>query len=354
MKITIRQVAKEAQVSTASVSRILNGSVNGSHDAATQQRVRAAAERLGYRANTAARLLRQQQKSLVGLVVKLTTAPPLNSLIIAVRDELIRSNFEPILFEPDQVVPSHGRNSFPSLEMLAGIFSLDFTLEMQVPNHYQRIEEIMPVIALYPVKEFDVNAIYTAHGKGIEIAAQHLFELGHTRIAFAGSPDSPYPTDLLKVEGWHQAVKTLGIESDPKLLIDLPAAVPNLPPEEIVIEAAGETVKRLERLKPRPTALICPSDEIALAILWQLGAKGWILPQDLSIVGFDGIHMGAYSHPALTTIKVPDQLVAREAVERLRQLIENKNASSQLSPTRCEIKPELLIRDSTCAPKSKR
>src|SRR5256885_1656778 len=93
---TIHAVAREAGVSIASVSRILNGNTRYRHHADTELRVREAAQRLGYQAHAAARLLRRQEKRLVGLAVHVTVRAHFNHLLVAVHDELLRRGYEPI------------------------------------------------------------------------------------------------------------------------------------------------------------------------------------------------------------------------------------------------------------------
>lgn len=189
--ITIRDVAAAAGVAESSVSRILSGADGYSYSEETQTRVREAAERLGYKANAAARILKQQKKNLVGLAVRLTVHPYLNRLIIAVRDEVLRRGYEPVLVEPAQLLATQNQALFPSPELLAGILSLDLSIGQQGSEPFQRMSREIPMVALYPVDSDEIDWVYTDGALGVELAVEHLVELGHRRIAMSEIADSP-------------------------------------------------------------------------------------------------------------------------------------------------------------------
>ena len=191
-------------------------------------------------------------------------------------------------------MPSHN-TSFPGIEMLAGVLSIDLSMEVEVPEFYHLIRERMPLIAPYPTEDSDVEAVYTAQQQAIEMAARHLIELGHHHIAFAGTPDSPFPSDYLKVKGWKRAVKKYKLESDPACLISIPFTPPIQAPDEYAMTVADFIMRKLEQLKPRPTALICSADEVAMCVLGRLGFSGLAFATRFVGDWLDGIHLGAYS-----------------------------------------------------------
>lgn len=335
--VTIRKVAEEAQVSVSSVSRILRGVANYSYDLETQNRVRETANRLGYQANAAARLLRTQKKTLIGVVTRLSVLPYANQLLLAVRNELREQGYEPVLLEPSQLSPSFESPTYPSLEMLAGIISLYVPPGNETAELYGNIAARLPVVMLYPAALTQYEWIYMNMAGCIELAAKHLSELGHRCIAFARVNDKVHLSHRLKAEGWEKARLDFNLDTNPDFTIDTDV-------NSSIVEMATQVTNQLLAMPHKPTALICGSDELALCVLGQLATHGWKLPQQLSVVGVDGIKFGAYSYPPLTTVVKPSQEIARVGVERLMGRIKDPSLPA---PKRELISPTLLVRSST-------
>jgi LacI family transcriptional regulator len=341
--VTINDVALEAKVSKSSVSRILSGSTGSRHDAATELRVREAAERLGYQVHIAARYLRRHEKTMVGLAVKLSQRPHINRLLIAVRDEVARCNLEPVLLEPRQLVNPTEGTPFPSLEMLAGVLSLDLEMEREVPEFYSRLSEKMPVVALYKLLLPGTESVSTSLTSAMSVAVRHLTELGHKRIAFAAEDTNPhYPSSYGKVEGWQQALQDYNLDASPELFMP----VSSMPFFQFGV-MADQAIAALEKLDPLPTALVCSNDELAMAVLGKLAVKGWKLPQDLSVIGFDGIYLGEHCYPPLTTVEQQVDEIARIAVERLQCQLQARREGKAYEPQQYLTEPVLTVRSST-------
>jgi LacI family transcriptional regulator len=337
-RVTIYDIAEEAGVSAASASRILSGCSKYSFSAETQERVRAAAERMGYRANAAARLLKQKKKTLVGLAMQLSVHPYLNRLTIAVRDELVRQGYDPILVEPEQLVSSSNQMPFPSLEMLAGVLSLDLSIGQSGSEAFENLRRELPLVALYPIASKDVDWVCTDDARGTELAMEHLVGLGHRRIAFSEILQSSFHSDHLKVAGWRRALRKHRLAANETHFLEV-GFHPDIEQRAEHIEAA------LLALRPAPTALICSGDESALCVMGRLQARSWKIPRDFSIVGYDGIAFGAYSHPQLTTIEQPVEEIARAGVLRLLEIVEQRH--EEAIPKQKLIAPRLLVRGST-------
>ena len=335
---TIKDVAAAAGVAESSVSRILSSAHGYSYSDETRVRVREAALRLGYRANAAARLLKQQKKNLIGVAVQLTVHPYLNQLVIAVRDEVLKRGYEPILVEPTQLLSSATRTPFPSPEMLAGVLSLDLSIGQTGSEQFQGLRRELPLVALYPVDSDEIDWVYTDGALAIEMVVNHLVELGHRHIAFAEAPESSYHSDHLKIEGWHKAIRKHDLNPKLARLIEVGFA-------RSIEERVGRIEMQLLSMQPRPTALICTGDESALCVMGRLQARGWNIPRDFSIVGYDGIAFGGYSYPALTTVVQPFGKIAQVGVQRLLDLVEQRH--EEAVPRRQRIEPELLVRGST-------
>lgn len=357
--VTIKEVAAAAKVSKTTASDILCGASRSSYSAATVEHVRGTAERLGYQANAAARLLRQGTSNIIGIAVGVRQRAYLNSIVVAAHEECIRRGFQPALFEPAHLLPSRNHSPFPSLDMLAGILSIDLSMERSLPEFYASLHNRLPVVALYPTGTHDVDAVATDWALGLEMAVEHLVGLGHRDIAFAHDPSLPFSSDRSRAERWQQCISKFGLSNAaecaidykvPESLVSLGERVVNAPqPIPVFVDQIIEALRQSHRT---PTALICTSDELALALISRLGRYGWQVPRDLSMIGFYGIDFGAYFYPSLTTIAPPTELLASGSVDRLIQQIENYRSGKPAAPREEALTPVLIGRESTSAPRT--
>jgi DNA-binding LacI/PurR family transcriptional regulator len=180
----------------------------------------------------------------------------------------------------------------------------------------------------------DVPSVGVDERAAGEIATQHLIELGHERIGFVAGPEHYLPTQL-KAAGRASAMAAAGIEPDGLVAY-----------AEFGIEGGGAALATLLARAEPPTAVICSSDVMAIGALHEAARQGLRVPDDLSIVGFDGIDASKWSVPELTTVEQPIERIAQTAVETLRSLIEEPGRQLPNSYFR----PVLRARASTAAP----
>src|SRR5581483_802579 len=169
-----------------------------------------------------------------------------------------------------------------------------------------------------------------------EIATRHLIELGHTRVGFVAGPAYARPTRD-KAAGRADALAAAGIRVD-QLVAYAPWGV----------EGGRQAMRKLLRLDRRrqPTAVICSSDLMAIGALREAQTAGIHVPDELSIVGFDGIGATEWTQPPLTTLLQPVTQIAASAVEALESLVSQPTRS----PTHAVFRPELVLRASTAPP----
>ena len=167
-----------------------------------------------------------------------------------------------------------------------------------------------------------------------QIATQHLLDLGHTRIGFVAGPEHYLPTQL-KGAGRATALAAAQLPED-----DLTAYA------DFSLEGGGRALAELlERADP-PTAVICSSDVMAIGVLHEAARRGIQVPDELSVVGFDGIEATKWSVPELTTVEQPIDRIAATAVQTLQSLITERDGPLPNSYYR----PTLRVRASTAAP----
>jgi DNA-binding LacI/PurR family transcriptional regulator len=267
-----------------------------------------------------------------------------SSLIVATHTELMRCGYQPVLVIPEQMVPGKSFAPFPSPEMLAGMISIDMSMEKRVPDFYKVLTTRLPVVALYPVEDQLVDCVTTDRALGIEMVCEHLASLGHRRVALAEADSG---TGKIKIRAWRQAGKKLGFVESSGNFIPLSEA------EHPITRGnrAAQTLLRMkEEGKPLPTALVCGSDEVALCAMRTLTQAGWRIGCDLSITGFDDERHAQYSTPSLTSVAQPVEEVARRAVSRLSRLIEIGREEKAWAPQQQFIAPRLVARESTGKP----
>jgi DNA-binding LacI/PurR family transcriptional regulator len=179
-------------------------------------------------------------------------------------------------------------------------------------SHYLRLldEGARIVFVNGGSESLDVTSIGVDERAAGKLAAEHLLALGHTRIAFAAGPEWSLPTRE-KGEGREQALRAAGVDAD-----------------GLVVHTAfsfdgGRTALRglVEDTAEPPTGIISSSDLMALGVLHEAEAHGLRVPEDLSVIGFDGIDAASWSRPPLTTVEQPIEEIADTAVHALLQLI---------------------------------
>jgi LacI family transcriptional regulator len=365
-EVTIRDVASEAGLSVSSVSRILRGGQGHVYPTSTHDRVREIADRLGYKANVAARLLRQSTRTLIGISTHLTEHPHLNRFLVTLRSELIQRGYDPVILDAQQLSGAEQGQAFPPLHMLAGLINLGFDLEHGCPEHYAAIRKNIPIVAMQAISNDAskwIDAVHVDFENSYGQAIKHLLDLGHKKIAYLGPIDGVTPNDSYKYEGWKAAAKEFDLEESSFIpwSVYYTRAVNNLTnpskntsltgsddimSQARIQQAVIEVATTLESMNPRPTAVICASDEVAICLQSCLLVRGWKLPEDLSIIGYDGISFGAYAFPALTTIAPDYQAMAEAAIQLLLSHISEGNIGEK-EGTKVFIKPHLILREST-------
>jgi DNA-binding LacI/PurR family transcriptional regulator len=170
-----------------------------------------------------------------------------------------------------------------------------------------------------------------------ELATQHLIELGHSRIGYVAGPDYYLPTRQ-KAAGRESALRGAGLS--PNGLV----AHGN----DFSVEEGRAALRQLLEHDPPPTGVICSSDLMAIGVLQEAAARGLRVPEDLSVVGFDGIDAAAWTSPALTTMEQPIAEIAETAVNALRTLI----AEPEKPLPDYSFRPRLRVRASTTTPKT--
>lgn len=305
--VTVYDVARAAGVSIATVSRALNGQPGVSLE--TADRVRALAVDLGYSPNEIARSLVAKMTRTIGLLVPDITNPFFPELIKGVQTAADERNHTLLLADssdrPEKILRDVAvlrRKQVDGLILVSEI-SAELGLAEAVGD--------LPVVALdRPLGVPGAATIGVDHEAGAHAAVSHLIELGHTRIAHVAGP----PTIAVSAHrraGWERALREHGLEPDPALV------EPGNFDEEGGFAAGLRLLDRTDDV----TAVFAANDFTAVGILAACRERGVVVPEDLSVIGFDGIALARYTAPTLTTIAQPIYELGRRAGEVLIEAI---------------------------------
>jgi DNA-binding LacI/PurR family transcriptional regulator len=336
--VTMKDVARAAGVSQSTVSRILNGSpVRIPVSPETRERVRALAAELGYRPHPFARALRGAPTMLLGAVVRDITDVFFASAIEALSTEARRRGYSVVLGHAAQRADEALALTavLEARQCDALILLGDFTDEplFVADLHAAR----MPVVALWHGVELEgFPTVSVDNRAGVQAALEHLSDLGHRRIAFVGGESlGDIRERQAAFEDYHAAH---GIELAPGFV----QHVQNAP-------AGGESAfAALAALPEPPTAIVTATDVLAIGVIYAAYTYGLVIPDDLSIVGFDDIPLATATYPGLTTVRMP---VAEMVAAAVSFAVDGEPSEpSGLPEHRRSFPPELIVRRSTGRP----
>jgi DNA-binding LacI/PurR family transcriptional regulator len=331
---SLRDVAEHAGVSLATASRVVSGLDNVRSE--TRERVERAMRELLYVPPG-----RRPATGMIGLLVPSLENPIFPALAQAMEERATEAGFASILCnttaaafrEVDYVHMLLDRGADGMI-----FISCEMTNLSGDHDHYARlVEEGARIVFVNgALNTLSVPSVAVDERGAGELATQHLLELGHERIGLVGGPDYYLPTRQ-KAAGREAALRAAGI--DPGGL----AAYAN----DFTLEQGRAALRSLLEQRPRPTSAICSSDLMAIGVLQEAAAQGLRVPDDLSVVGFDGIDAGAWTSPPLTTVEQPIEEIAETAVNALRSLV----ADPRKPLPDYSFRPRLNVRASTAPPR---
>ena len=327
---SIYEVARQAGVSVATVSRVLNG--KGPVRTETRQRVLDAVAALDYVPHSAARSLSTRRTMSIGVLLPDMHGAFFSELVrgidLAARAagyHLLVSGSHSDQAETAAVLQAlHGR--VDGLILMTPALRGGSSLRASLPRR-------VPVVLLNDHGNGDGHDTLRIDNRhGARLAVEHLLALGHRAVAFiAGPPDNADALERLR--GYREALRAHGIAAPTRLELA----------GDFAEESGMRAGERIARLDPRPTAVFAANDAMAIGCLAALREHGLNVPKDVSLVGFDDIPIARYLTPALTTVQVPIAELGRQAVRRLLHRIERPAGG----PTdHAVIAPALAIRAS--------
>ena len=332
-KVTIAQVAKEAGVSIATVSRVLNhrdGSIKISDE--TKAIVQAAAERLGYLADPFASALRTRRSGLFGTIIRDLRDPFLIKVFIEMQRAARENGIELLLANANYDISVAGRQAsimnslwFDGLILLGDIPG-DLSLIRQVRKNNR------PCVAAVSGTRNDLPSVNLDEKAGVKLALDYLRSLGHRQIACLGDPNLLGLRERLQAFGEYAKLNDLELED---------GYVHDCRHD---LRSGALAAATLMKLPKPPTAIFCSTDLIGLGVINQLNRSGVKIPEDVSVTGFDDIEEASNAFPSLTTISQRADRIAQQALDLLFKMIESPEA--EIEPKTVLVMPELIERES--------
>lgn len=305
LRVTIRDVAAQANVSVATVSKVINGRYGVS--ASTTARVQAVIDSLGYEASLVAQSLRNHRTNVIGILVA-DLEPFSTELLKGAADAIRGSGFELVVYSAGGRTDEHQGWERRYLSRLSGTLIDGAVL---VTPTVVDVNYGAPMVAVDPhTGSSHLPTVDSDNLHGGRLATEHLIGLGHRRIAMlAGRPD--LQSAQLREAGYREAMADAGLPIDPAMVLN-----GGFDPD-----VSADAVRTLLGYAEPPTAIFAANDVTAIAAMKVARELGRRVPEDLSIVGFDNIPDSALCDPPLTTVEQPIHEMGFRATRMLIELI---------------------------------
>jgi LacI family transcriptional regulator, repressor for deo operon, udp, cdd, tsx, nupC, and nupG len=324
----IQQVAKEAGVSVATVSRVLNG--QNSVSIKTRIKVEDAIRKLNYEPSMLGRNLRNSESRILLVMIPTISNPFYLEIIKGIEKIAISQNYNILLCETDSD-PERENIYFDMVrkKMADGIISMDPAVNVET------LKQLAENHAIIQCSEYSEDSgipyITIDNEEASYRAVKHLIKIGNEKIALINSDEKNLYARLRK-KGYQRALEEHGIPFNEEYVITV---------QQLGFDYGQNAMKKILNLQERPTAVFAVSDLLAIGALKEINNNGLHAPEDIAVVGFDKIDFSNMTHPTLTTIAQPMYKMGTMAAKMLIDQIRGEKVESII------LEHELVIRDST-------
>lgn len=345
--ITMRDVAAQSGFSPATVSIVLNNAPLARYIApATKKRIEETAKKLGYRPNVMARFLRSKRSHSVGVLVFDITDPFCTLIMRGVENALYQSSYVAIFADAH-----NQRNRFERyLEMLLerhieGLIVIANWLFVDILLLGDLSKRNIPTVTIgWELPGDNISSVMVDNETGARLALEHLYQLGHRKIAFIRGPKMLIDS-APRWRGIQKFAQSAGLEIDSSLVFQLPDSLdPNSS-----FESGFRYTEELLDHKKRFTALMAFDDLTAFGVIRALAKAGVKVPEQCSVTGFDDVALSSLAAPSLTTVRQPMEAMGGLAVNIVMEGINAALEKREWKSVNQKMNPELVIRDSTRA-----
>lgn len=314
MALTIRDVAREAGVSTATVSNVLNRT--GKVGRKTKRLVMSAVRRLGYVPDVHARHLASHDRRTLGIIVSDIENPFFPEVIKSFEQRAQQLGYDAILSDTNYDPRRTRRAAERMIEhRVRGVAVMTSEISVRLIHELAHRKIAVAFLDLAPVREYMSN-LRINYASGIEQIVEHLYQLGHRRVAFIAGR-AGLKSNAVRLEAYQRCMKLRGIEPGPVLAGDLR------------FEGGMSAGLAIAKMLPRPTAVVAVNDLTAVGVIKGLMQAGCRVPQDVSVTGFDKTRLAEYSNPSITTVDIHRETLGKIAADALHELSDAANPNGK-------------------------
>ena len=340
--VTIRDVAGESGFSITTVSMVLNNGPGGDRiSQRTRTRIWEVARKLGYRPNLHARSLRSNRSQTLGVMVFDLTDPYCTQILRGIQNHIRASGLFPIVTDLQD-----DRTQFePCLDMLVGrrvegVIAIANPLYLDSKLLSEFSERHIPAVVIgRELANVAVSSVIVDNAAGTRMALQHLYSLGHNKIAFIKGPAMLVDSQQ-RWQGLENFAREAGLKLDSRLILQIQSRDSTFP-------EAYELTEGLLRRGLEFTALVAFDDLTACAAIRALTKAGKRVPKDCSVVGFDDIPSAAFYNPPLTTVEQQLEMQGSLGAEIIEELIRAAAEKRPVQAKHRKVTPKLIVREST-------
>ncbi|ENQ1029635.1 LacI family DNA-binding transcriptional regulator [Vibrio parahaemolyticus] len=328
---TMKDIAKLAGVSTSTVSHVINKTRFVSEE--ISERVNNAAKELNYYAPSAlARSLKVNRTKTIGMLVTTSTNPFFGEVVKGVERSCYHKGYSLILCntEGDN---ERMRQSINTLlqKRVDGLILMCSSLEGERIDVFERYPDIPVVVMDWGPMLFTSDKIQDNSLRGGYLAAKYLVDCGHTEIGCITGPLIKHQAQM-RYEGYKRAMNEAGLEFNANWIIE----------SDFECEGGYQAFKKMAERGTLPSSIFVSNDMMAMGVINAANELGIKVPDDLSIIGYDDIHIAKFMSPSLTTIHQPKYRLGQAAVETLVRRLDDKSNEAQV----VQLEPTLVIRNS--------
>jgi LacI family transcriptional regulator len=330
--MNIREMAKRARVSTATVPRTINR--HPSVQPQLAKRVWRIVEELGYFPNTQARALVSGRSRILGLIVSEITNPFFPEIVRVFEETALQHNYEILVtstvHDPERMKTSVRRMLEHRVE---GVAVMTFSMEESLLDDLKLRNVPLVFVDVGPPRP-RVSNIRIDYLNDIRQAVRHLAALRHEKIAFITGPLN-LKSAIARRDAFVRSMREIGMAGDPELIVE----------GNHTLEGREEAFAKLLTRRLRPTAILCSNDITAIGVMRKCYSEKIVVPRDLSVIGFDNIHQSQYILPPLTTIEMSQTELGRLAFQAPLHDVQREIPNPQ--GTEYVLKTSFVLRDST-------
>lgn len=334
--VSIRDVAKRAGVSIATVSRAVNRISSVDPDLA--KRVSKAVEEVGYVPNPQARALVSGRSHILGLIVSEITNPFFPELVQEFENLAVAQGYE-VMIGSTNYDPARTESLFRRMQQRSvdGVAIMTFGIEEELVK--MLVENEFPIVFIDAGPKLpNVRTLKVNYAEGIRESVQHLAALGHRSIAFISGP-LRLRSAVARRDAFLNSMAELGLEVPGTDIIE----------GDHTMEGGMAAIEKIVGRPQLPTAVMCSNDMTAIGVLHGLYRTTHKVPTDVSVVGFDDIHLAQFMLPPLTTVQMSCRHLATAAIQALRAGIEPDHPKA--AQKEWHIPTHLVVRQSSAFPR---